>query len=163
MVKAIIIAIIVIAAVMGGSFLLRQRGEEAALQSPSPTPVATPTPTPLPTQVSDGNLGEQATPIPSPTPTPSGPKTHTVNILDSGFEPSQLTIMKGDIVRFISKGSDPHWPASGIHPTHQICPGFDALRGLKTNETYQFTFTDVKECPMHDHLNPGLKGKIIVQ
>lgn len=89
---------------------------------------------------------------------------HTIEITANGFSPANLEIMKGDMVEFINKDEGAvHWPASGMHPTHLLCKGFDSLRGLSFNETYSFTFTETKECPMHDHLKPSLWGKIIVK
>lgn len=87
----------------------------------------------------------------------------TVEITAGGFAPANLKIKAGATVTFINRDSAPHWPASGVHPTHEICRGFDALKGLETGETYSFTFTEVKTCPMHDHLNPSIKGSIIVE
>lgn len=88
---------------------------------------------------------------------------HIIQMTDSGFAPSTLTIRAGKTVEFVNKSSMSHWPASAVHPTHQVCPGFDSLRGLGLNETYSFTFTVTKTCPFHDHLNPTLHGSIIVQ
>jgi plastocyanin len=87
-----------------------------------------------------------------------------VEITAAGFSPSTLKIKVGTTVRFINRDPDrPHWPASGVHPTHQICAGFDARKGLAKDESYSFTFTEAKTCPMHDHLNPAIKGTIIVE
>lgn len=91
--------------------------------------------------------------------------THDVAITKEGVSPQNLTIKAGDTVRFTNNDSVLHWPASGVHPSHQICSGFDALRSLEQGGTYSFTFEEPKECPFHDHLNPGssnLKGKITV-
>lgn len=87
----------------------------------------------------------------------------TVEITAGGFAPATLKIKASTTVTFINRDSAPHWPASGIHPTHQICPGFDALKGLAKDESYSFTFTEKKTCPMHDHLNPDIQGLIIVE
>ena len=73
-----------------------------------------------------------------------------------------LTIKKGDTVEFRNGDARSRWPASGMHPTHLLCPGFDALRALANGETYSHAFPEAKECPMHDHLIPSLRGKITV-
>jgi plastocyanin len=86
----------------------------------------------------------------------------TIEITASGFSPATVSVKKGTTVIFVNRDTTPHWPASGMHPTHQLCPGFDALRGLQTGESYRFTFNDVKECPFHDHLNVSLRGKVTV-
>lgn len=87
----------------------------------------------------------------------------TVELTASGFSPAETTVKAGDTVKFVNKDAKNHWPASGVHPTHQLCPGFDAIGGVKPGESYSFTFTEKKECPIHDHLNPATRGKIIVQ
>lgn len=93
----------------------------------------------------------------------TGPKTHKIEMTQSGFSPKEITIKKGDKVEFVNKDSAKHWPASGIHPTHKLCPGFDAVGGVGAGKTYSFTFNEVKECPFHDHLSPNLFGQIIVE
>jgi plastocyanin len=89
--------------------------------------------------------------------------SYEVLITSSGFIPSTLTIKIGDTVTFVNKDSKPHWPASDPHPTHTNYPGFDALRPLKTGESYSFTFTKQGAWGYHDHLNPSLRGTIIVE
>lgn len=93
----------------------------------------------------------------------AGPKEIVVEINASGFSPSEVRIKAGDTVRFENKDTKKRWPASGVHPTHQICPGFDAIGGINPGESYSFKFTERKTCPMHDHLNPTQFGKIIVE
>ncbi len=87
----------------------------------------------------------------------------TVSITDTGFEPSKVTIPVGTTVVFVNNGQALHWPASGVHPTHEILPGFDAKRGLATGDTYSFTFEQKGSWPMHDHLNPRTTGTIVVE
>ncbi|MBI2057463.1 MAG: hypothetical protein HYT63_00545 [Candidatus Yanofskybacteria bacterium] len=103
----------------------------------------------------------------TPTPTPNAqkaPNTFLVQITDQGLSVNELNIKVGDMVTFKNVDSVRHWPAAGPHPTHQICPGFDSLKGLSQNESYSYRFTEVKTCPFHDHLNTNSKyfGKIIV-
>lgn len=86
-----------------------------------------------------------------------------IEMTANGFNPPALTIKAGTTVKFENKDNVPHWPASGVHPTHEICRGFDARRGVPPGESYLFTFTEVKTCPMHDHLNPSMRGSITVE
>ena len=102
---------------------------------------------------------------------------NTIEISDDGFNPTILTgearlgILVGDTVTWINKGSIEHWPASAIHPTHAVYPEpggcigskFDACKGLKQGESWSFVFTQKGSWNYHDHLNPTLFGKIIVQ
>mgnify|MGYP001589902159 CR=1 FL=1 len=120
--------------------------------------------------------GEEEVGFPTPTPTPAPgaaatPKTVTVNMTDSGFNPVEITINAGDMVRFVNQGSQTRRPASGIHPTHDLYPEkggcisskFDACRGLQNGESFSFTFNAKGIWPYHDHLAPSVKGTIIVQ
>ena len=90
-------------------------------------------------------------------------KKWMIEMTQAGFAPSTLEIEVGDTVEFVNKDSSPHWPASGMHPTHLLCPGFDSLKGMNQNETYSFMFNVAKDCPMHDHLNAALRGMISVK
>ncbi len=83
-------------------------------------------------------------------------------MVSNTFSPDTITIKVGDTVVFKNDDVKTFWPASAVHPTHQVCPGFDALGMVRPGESYSHTFTTAKECPFHDHLNPGVKGKIIV-
>lgn len=86
-----------------------------------------------------------------------------VIIDESGrFNPSSVKIVKGGKVAWINKNANPVWPASGVHPTHEIYPGFDALRKVGQGETYSFTFEKVGSWKYHDHLNPSAFGTVEV-
>lgn len=90
-------------------------------------------------------------------------KVKQVEITAAGFAPSSLTISKGTTVKFVNRDSAPHWPITGIHPTHEVCPGLGASQALSKDESYSFTFNEAKTCPVHDHLNPSLTGSIVVE
>ncbi|MEK6824273.1 MAG: hypothetical protein AABY02_00300, partial [Nanoarchaeota archaeon] len=63
------------------------------------------------------------------------------------------------------------------HPSHKNYPGsdiakcgtseastiFDACKGLAQGESYSFTFNEVGSWNYHDHLNPNLRGTVIVE
>lgn len=86
-----------------------------------------------------------------------------VEIKDGAFFPSMLKIKKGDTVTWTNRDSSPAWPASAFHPTHQVYPGFDALKGINTDESYLFTFDKVGLWKYHNHLNPSVTGSITVE
>lgn len=86
-----------------------------------------------------------------------------VDMTDVGFSPATLTIKTGTTVKFVNKSSHDYWPASGPHPIHTTCPGFDSKGAVKPGDSYSFTFTVAKVCPMHDHLNPSVHGSITVE
>ena len=113
--------------------------------------------------------GQQTQPI---TPTqPTSTAENTVEITSSGFRPNTLTINAGDTLTFVNKDTNPHWPASAVHPTHTAYPEsggcigskFDACKGLVQDETFSFKFDQKGTWKYHDHLNPGLTGTIVVE
>ena len=114
----------------------------------------------------DGNrkkAGERAMKI-TPTDVATTPvaKQWNIEIKEGNFAPSRLKIRKGDTVVWTNRSASPSWPASGPHPTHTGYPGFDALKGLNTGETYMFTFDRTGNWKYHDHLNPGVTGTILI-
>ena len=86
-----------------------------------------------------------------------------VRITDDGFDPSTLTVSSGTTVTFENESSDDSWPASDVHPTHQLYPGFDAKKPLLSGDSYSFTFTKAGSWGYHNHLEPDVKGTIVVQ
>jgi hypothetical protein len=90
-------------------------------------------------------------------------KTHLVILKESGFEPKELTIQKGDIVQFKTEISDSFWPASDIHPTHGIYPEFDPQEPIEPSQTWSFRFNKEGSWKFHDHLQPVFRGIITVQ
>lgn len=97
--------------------------------------------------------------------TPVAPPTAeaVIEYTEGVFNPSTLRVLTGTKVTFVNKGTKAVWPASGRHPTHEICPGFDALKTLKNGETYSYMFDKPAECPFHNHVAPGEKGSIEVK
>jgi plastocyanin len=87
---------------------------------------------------------------------------HTVTLGGTGFEPSELTINLGDTVRFTTTRSKPFWPASNLHPTHEIYPQFDPKHPIAANDTFSFKFDQAGSWRYHDHLYPGFTGVINV-
>ncbi|MCE9644322.1 cupredoxin domain-containing protein [Candidatus Parcubacteria bacterium] len=94
--------------------------------------------------------------------TPALPRI-TVNMTDDGFEPSTLVIKKGQIIEFVNVGKDFHWPASDLHPTHEIYSEFDSDKPVGPGETYSFQFERIGKWNMHDHLHARFRGSIEVQ
>lgn len=90
-------------------------------------------------------------------------KEYQIRMRGGAFFPAELNIRAGDTVIFENEDETAHWPASGIHPTHLLCPGFDALKGIKKGEAYSYTFTQPGTCPMHDHLTPRMGGKVTIE
>ena len=86
-----------------------------------------------------------------------------VRATDSGYEPSSVTVSVGTKVMFLNESSRAVWTASDVHPTHQALPGFDALKGFATRESYSFTFEEAGTWRFHDHLRAQHTGEVIVE
>ena len=100
----------------------------------------------------------------APTPV-SGDELMSVSVIvdESGnFNPREVKIRKGGKVTWVNKSQRQVWPASAPHPVHTGYPGFDALRGLNTGESYSFAFEKVGSWSYHNHLNPATTGAVRV-
>ncbi len=100
-----------------------------------------------------------------------------ITYTDSGFSPQVLTIKAGTIVVFLNESSRDFWPATDVHPTHQVYPGsdirkcfsekseeiFDACEPIKPGASWWFTFNHKGRWNYHDHLNPSFTGTIVVE
>ncbi|HEY0964264.1 MAG TPA: hypothetical protein VGE31_00520 [Candidatus Paceibacterota bacterium] len=92
-----------------------------------------------------------------------GSDIYTIEITNEGYNPVDLTILQGDTVVFKNSDTVPHWPASNIHPTHQIYSDFDPMKGVPPGESWSFTFTKAGDWRWHDHIYPEQVGTINVQ
>jgi len=84
-----------------------------------------------------------------------------VTLTDNGFVPKP-TVKVGTIVTFVNESSGAMWVASDPHPAHTILPTFDAKTGVEKGGTYEYTFTKVGTWTYHNHMNPSLKGTVVV-
>ncbi len=89
-------------------------------------------------------------------------KTVQVSIMNSKFDPAEVTVNAGDTVVWTNKEVNSHQIASDPHPTHILLPDLESGI-LATNQTYSFKFTEKGTFTYHDHLNPAITGTIIVQ
>jgi len=102
----------------------------------------------------------------------SDPSDVSITSTDNGFAPNEVTIKKGQRVRFINNSTQNVWPASGVHPTHTLYPekeatdclgsSFDSCRELKPGEFFDFTFNYVGEWRYHDHVHAYNTGVVTV-
>ena len=86
-----------------------------------------------------------------------------IKMTDTGFEPKSLTVKARTVVTFVNTGQEDHHVASAPHPQHTDLPGFDALKGVKPDESYEFKFAKVGTWKFHDHLNPTFFGNVTVE
>lgn len=114
-------------------------------------------------------LGLQPTTPPSgqntgtpPSSTTPEAKTVTVTIENNKLNPESVEINVGDSVVWLNKDTAKHHIASDPHPSHTALPGFESV-DLNVSQTYSFKFTKAGSWGYHDHLNPSIKGTVIVK
>jgi plastocyanin len=88
---------------------------------------------------------------------------NVVQMTADSFDPATLTIKTGDTVEFENESGEDKWPASNVHPTHELYPGFDAEKSILDGDSYEFTFDRAGRWGYHDHLNPDIQGTIVVE
>lgn len=85
-----------------------------------------------------------------------------VTYTDAGYQPQEITVKKGAKVIFMNDSSGSVWTASGVHPTHQLLPGFDQLKSVTKGGTYEYTFMKAGTWKYHNHVKPTDGGSVIV-
>lgn len=87
---------------------------------------------------------------------------HYVQLTEKGFVPNELVIRMGEKVVFGNELGTPFWPASSLHPTHEIYPEFDSKERILPPENWEFVFNEPGMWKYHDHINAHATGVIIV-
>ncbi|MEN9621828.1 MAG: hypothetical protein RLZZ67_262 [Candidatus Parcubacteria bacterium] len=90
------------------------------------------------------------------------PKVFFIALTEKGFYPSKVTIDKGDKVTFQADIDRNFWPASDLHPTHELYPEFDPRVPIAKDKTWTFQFKREGVWKFHDHLAPYFVGAITV-
>lgn len=80
-----------------------------------------------------------------------------------GFSPLRLEVQVGQQVRFSNESDKTFWPASNIHPTHQIYPELDAKMPIESGGAWVFIFDRPGFWRYHNHLGPERGGLVVVQ
>ncbi|OHB22891.1 MAG: hypothetical protein A2939_04175 [Parcubacteria group bacterium RIFCSPLOWO2_01_FULL_48_18] len=145
--KNIILFLVTLVLVLTGVFFISNNKKSG----PSPTPDATPS-SPPPAQ-------SLFPPVQPPPPTASV----SIIITDNGYKPKTITIRKGTAVTFENRGITEYWPASNIHPTHEIYSEFDPRKPIPPGESWTFVFDKEGVWRFHDHLYPTFAGLITVE
>ncbi len=91
------------------------------------------------------------------------PAAVVIRITDTAFEPSNLEIKKGQKVVWVNETNDYVWPASNLHPTHEIYPEFEPQEPFDPGLAWAFEFKKSGEWEFHDHLKPSRRGIIKVK
>ncbi len=89
-------------------------------------------------------------------------QTAVVTMTPDGFSPPTITIQQGSTITFKNNDTQNRWPASNIHPTHEIYPEFDPKTLVAPGKSWEFTFDKAGTWKYHDHLIPTDSGTIIV-
>ena len=84
-----------------------------------------------------------------------------VEFTEEGFVPKRLEIEVGQQVKFVNTAESSLWPASSIHPTHQILPEFDAGSPVGPEGVWAFTFTKPGFWRYHNHMVPEHSGLVV--
>jgi plastocyanin len=87
---------------------------------------------------------------------------HTVELREEGFVPETIWVSPGDTVRFVNLLDKPFWPASNLHPTHEMYPEFDPKEPVPAGSSWSFRFRREGTWPYHDHLSPYYRGIVTV-
>ncbi len=95
-------------------------------------------------------------------PLSQGKKAYTITLTEEGFQPAKISIHRGDTVLFKTTRKELFWPASNLHPTHELYSEFDPKRPIDSKDTWSFTFEKVGTWGFHDHLFPYFRGEIKV-
>ena len=77
------------------------------------------------------------------------------------FVPVRLDIATGDEVVFMNSSDVPVWPASNIHPTHEILSSFDPQEVIRPGESWAYQFTENGYWRYHNHLEPSEVGLVV--
>ena len=85
-----------------------------------------------------------------------------IEMTSDGFVPSEVTIDQNSSVIFLNKEKKQRWPASNVHPTHNVYPEFDPRKPIEPGESWAFKPKKVGEWKFHDHLLPHMRGVITV-
>lgn len=86
-----------------------------------------------------------------------------VRMSRNSFEPPVITVDRGETVRFRNESGADKWPASDVHPTHELLGGFDARRAVLDGGSWSYRFRQTGRWTYHDHLTPQVKGLVVVR
>ncbi len=121
-----------------------KKEKEKPAEPTTPTETAEPT---TPTETAEPTTPTQTTP-----PDPNGRKT--VNIRDLAFNPAQLNIAPGTIVRFLNNDTVAHTATAdnALFDTGELEPG----------ESFEIYFEGSGTVPYHSEPHPDMKGSLVV-
>jgi len=89
-------------------------------------------------------------------------QTQVIEMTPDGFEPESVTVDINSTIIFLNKDTESRWPASNVHPTHELYPEFDPKKPINPGESWPFSPKRAGEWRYHDHLFPHKRGIMIV-
>lgn len=92
------------------------------------------------------------------------PAAATITFANGGYEPKEVSIKVGEKVTFVN-GSEAEymWPASNLHPTHELYPEFDPREPIGPGDSWSFVFEKRGMWGFHDHLFSNRRGTVNVE
>lgn len=88
--------------------------------------------------------------------------TVVIEMTPEGFNPRAVTADTETIINFVNKDSVDRWPASNVHPTHDINPELDSQHPIPPGGLWIFRPKLAGEFKYHDHLLPHRRGTLTV-
>lgn len=88
--------------------------------------------------------------------------TTTILMGENDYVPNTLIVKKGTKVIFMNTTPAARWPASNLHPSHEIYPEFDPKEPVLPGKSWEFEFKKIGTWEMHDHLAPYITGTVTV-
>lgn len=136
--KKLIIAIVVIAVIaLGVGVLIGRNNSNSTTPTPSPSPTATTTPPPAQSST-------------------QGTVTGNITIRTMLFTPSQITVKKGEAVKWTNNDDTAHT----VTIDHGTGPNSDLIQ---PGRTYTYTFNQTGSFQYHCSIHPSMRGTIVVK
>ena len=88
--------------------------------------------------------------------------TVIIEMTPEGFTPREVAVDAETIINFVNKDTVDRWPASNVHPTHDIYPEFDPKRPIPSGDFWIFKPKRAGTFKYHDHLLPHQRGTLSV-
>jgi hypothetical protein len=88
--------------------------------------------------------------------------TVVIEMTSEGFVPREVTVDTETIINFVNKDTVDRWPASNVHPTHDLYPEFDPQHPIPPGDLWIFRPKRAGEFKYHDHLLPHKRGTLTV-
>lgn len=89
-------------------------------------------------------------------------QTQIIEMTPDGFSPDPVRVDTNATIIFLNKDKESRWPASNIHPTHELYPEFDPKKAINPGESWAFKPQKTGEWKYHDHIFPHKRGTIKV-